>query len=189
MAKPSSDIFMSTKPEQMSNIASGVKNHEYRGYILPSSVRRIWFYTTTPVKRLEYIGHISPGNIPGQVAEDGGIGNADFNAGRNQSKYGYEILQLWRLWQPISLEQAITTGILRSAPQKYCWVSCRVLQSHSLDRQDLLISKLSENFWRSYSRVYIDRYPDIYIPRYIYSKYIYRGFSTPNHIPRSTSHL
>lgn len=43
------DIFMSIKPEHMHNIATGVKNHEYRRYLLPSSVRRIWFYKSSPV--------------------------------------------------------------------------------------------------------------------------------------------
>ena len=144
MAKSSSDIFMSIKPEHMRNIASGVKNHEYRGYLLPSSVRRIWFYTTAPVKQIEYVARISPGKVPGQVPEDGGIGNADFNAGRKQSKYGYEILQLWRLRQPISLEQAIATGSLKGAPQKYCWVPDSLLQSYPLDQQDQLVFNWSE---------------------------------------------
>ncbi|KAJ5318635.1 hypothetical protein N7476_005055 [Penicillium atrosanguineum] len=82
--KSSSDIFMSIKPEHMRNIASGAKNHEYRGYLLPSSVRRIWFYTTAPVKRLEYVARISAGKPPGTVPNDGGIGNADFNDGKKK---------------------------------------------------------------------------------------------------------
>lgn len=135
---------MSIKPEHMNNIASGAKNHEYRGYLLPSSVHRIWFYTTTPVKKIEYVARISRAKVPGQVPEDNGIGNTDFNAGRKKSKYGYEILKLWKLQQSIRLEQAISRQILKGAPQKYCWVPLSFLRSCPLDRQDELISKTSE---------------------------------------------
>jgi hypothetical protein len=135
---------MSIKPEHMSNIASGAKNHEYRDYLLPSKVCRIWFYTTAPVKRLEYVARISAGKTPGEVPNDGGIGNADFNAGRKKSKYGYEIIELWMLKEPISLEQAISTNILKGAPQKYCWVPVSLIKSRLLDKQHQLISKTSD---------------------------------------------
>jgi hypothetical protein len=87
---------MSIKPTHMTNIALGTKNHEYRRYLLPSSVQRLWLYTTAPVSRIEYVAGISRGKTRGQVVEDGGLGNADFNAGRKASSYAYEILDLWR---------------------------------------------------------------------------------------------
>ncbi|KAJ5948171.1 hypothetical protein N7466_001186 [Penicillium verhagenii] len=142
--KSKSDIFMSIKPEHMGNIASGAKNHEYRGYLLPSRIRRIWFYTTAPVKRLEYVARISTGKLPGEVPEDGGLGNADFNAGKKKSKYGYEIISLWVLKEPISLEKAISTTILKGAPQKYCWVPTSLIRSRPLDKQHQLFSKIAE---------------------------------------------
>ncbi|KAJ5374196.1 hypothetical protein N7517_006202 [Penicillium concentricum] len=143
--KSSSDIFMSIKPEHMRNIASGAKNHEYRGYLLPPSVRRIWFYTTSPVKRLEYVARISAGKPPGNVPNDDGIGNADFNAGKKKSKYGYEIISLWMLKESISLERAISTNILKGAPQKYCWVPVSLIRSRPLDEQHRVISNISED--------------------------------------------
>ncbi|OJD11360.1 hypothetical protein AJ78_07852 [Emergomyces pasteurianus Ep9510] len=138
------DIFMSIKPEHIDNIATRAKNHEYRRYLLPSSVRRIWFYTTRPISRIEYVAHISRGKVPGEVKEDGGIGNADFNAGKKVSKYGYEILDLWRLKQPISLKAAISKGFLQGPPQKYCWVPLALLDSCPMDTQDHLISRAQE---------------------------------------------
>ncbi|KAJ5249444.1 hypothetical protein N7524_011760 [Penicillium chrysogenum] len=93
---------MSIKPEHMTNIASGAKNYEYRGYLLPRKIHRIWFYTTVPTKQIVYVARIPPGKIPAGVPEDGGIGNTEFNAGRKKSKYGYEIIKLWLLKQPIS---------------------------------------------------------------------------------------
>lgn len=136
------DIFMSIKPEHINNIATCAKNHEYRRYILPSSVRRIWFYTTAPFSRVEYVARISRGKVPGEVPEDGGIGNEDFNAGRKLSKYGYEILDLWKLKEPITLKQAISKGYMNGPPQKYCWVPRSLLENCPLDRQDHLISTL-----------------------------------------------
>ena len=138
------DIFMSIRPEHMHSIATSAKNHEYRRYLLPSTVRRIWFYTTAPNSRIEYVAHVSHGKVPGEVPENGGIGNEDFNAGRKDLKYGYEILDLWRLGEPISLKLAIQEGFLKGAPQKYCWVPLALLERCPLDKQDHIISKAPE---------------------------------------------
>ncbi|KAF7183233.1 hypothetical protein CNMCM7691_003146 [Aspergillus felis] len=135
------DILMSIKPEHMGNIAAGRKNHEYRGYLLPSTVRRLWLYTTAPLSRIEYVARISRGKTRGQVAEDGGIGNEDFNAGRKVSKYAYEILELWKLREPISLASAISSGFLKGPPQKYCWAPVALLANYSLPRQDHLFCR------------------------------------------------
>ena len=144
MAESSSDILMSIKPEHMSNIASGAKNHEYRGYLLPRKIYRICFYTTLPIKQIAYVARISPGKNPGEVPEDGGIGNTDFNAGRKESKYGYEIIQLWLLKQPISLNKAILEGFLKGLPQKYCWVPLTLLRRYPLDEPIQLILNTPE---------------------------------------------
>lgn len=42
----------------------------------------------------------TPGTVP---EEPFGIGNADFNAGLKESKYGYPILELYELVHPIAL--------------------------------------------------------------------------------------
>ncbi|KAL4877119.1 hypothetical protein BJY04DRAFT_198990 [Aspergillus karnatakaensis] len=130
------DILMSIKPEHMTNIANRTKNHEYRRYLLPSTVQRIWFYTTAPLSRLEYVARVSRGKTRGEVPEDGGLGNAEFNAGMKVSKYAYEILELWKLREVITLKGAIERGYLKGAPQKYCWAPIELLQSCPLDRQE-----------------------------------------------------
>ncbi|KAL5048225.1 hypothetical protein BDW71DRAFT_178163 [Aspergillus fruticulosus] len=126
---------MSIKPEHITNIANRTKNHEYRRYLLPATVQRIWFYTTAPLSRLEYVARVSHGKTRGEVPEDGGLGNVEFNAGLKVSKYGYEVLKLWRLREVITLKGAIERGYLRGAPQKYCWVPVELLQSCPLERQ------------------------------------------------------
>lgn len=135
---------MSIKPEHMSNIASGAKNHEYRRYLLPQKIHRIWFYITHPIKQIAYVARISPGKIPGEVPEDGRIGNADFSAGRKTSKYSYEMTKLWLLKQPISLEKAILEGFLKGPPQKYCWVPLSLLRRYPLDELIQVISNTPE---------------------------------------------
>ncbi|KAB8241132.1 hypothetical protein BDV35DRAFT_385227 [Aspergillus flavus] len=116
------DIFMSIKPEHMHNIATGRSSHLV----------------------LHVVTRISHGKVPGEVPENGGIGNEDFNAGEKVSKYGYEILDLWKLREGISLESAISKGFLKGAPQKYCWVPVALLESCPLDRQDHIISSVPE---------------------------------------------
>ena len=130
---------MSINPEHISNIASGTKNHEYRKYLLPSSIQRVWFYTTAPISEIAFIARISGGKTPGQVPENGGIGNEDFNAGRKVSSYGYEILELWRLKEPIGLQLAIQRGYLKGPPQKYVWVSSEMMENYSLHSQEHII--------------------------------------------------
>ncbi|KAI9856066.1 MAG: hypothetical protein M1813_009286 [Trichoglossum hirsutum] len=139
-----SDIFMSIKPEHISNIAARLKNHEYRSYRLPSSVRHIWFYTSAPVSSLHYIARISSAKVPGQVPEDGGLGNEDFNAGEKVSKFGYEVLALWELEQPISLQQAKARGYLKGPPQKYCWVPQSFIRTFPLGMQNSVFTTGAE---------------------------------------------
>ncbi|KAK8104628.1 uncharacterized protein PG998_011661 [Apiospora kogelbergensis] len=133
------DIFMSIKSNHMANIKSGSKNHEYRKYKLPSSVRRIWFYTTAPTSAVCYIAEVSHAKEPGEVPEDHGIGNAEFNAGKKVSKYGYEILRLWKLREPIRLAKAKALGYMKGPPQKYCWVKQEVLEHYKVEDQHLLL--------------------------------------------------
>lgn len=133
------DILMSIKPIHMSNIATCRKNHEYRKYLLPSSVHRIWFYTTAPVSSIQYVASVGRGRKPGEVPEDGGIGNEDFNAGRKESKFGYEIQRLWRLCEPISLAVAESNGYLKGPPQKYCWAPAALIEDCPLESQDCVV--------------------------------------------------
>jgi predicted transcriptional regulator len=143
MTKSNTDILMSIKSEHMQNIASGAKNHEYRGYLLPQRIRRIWFYTTSPVQKIVYVAQISLGKVPGEVPENGGIGNTEFNEAKKKSTYAYEIVQLWMLKQPITLQQAIARKYLKGAPQKYCWVPLSLVGDYPLNKQNQVIFKTS----------------------------------------------
>ena len=114
--KSTTDVFMSIPPEDALEIARGRKTNVYRSYPLPATVRRIWFYTTAPLQYIEYVVCIS---------QDG----AGSNTGSKQFIYGYKIRQVWMLKQPIYLHQAISRGILKAPPRKYCWATESFLDS------------------------------------------------------------
>ncbi|KAL7271741.1 hypothetical protein RUND412_005481 [Rhizina undulata] len=131
------DILISIKTEQMANIASRAKTHEFRKYLLPATVTTMWFYTTSPVQMLEYVAVIDNGKTPGEIdPSDDGIGNKDFNAGLKESMYGYEILQLYRLKQPLSLKALVRRDYIKGPPQKYQWVKQEMLDDVALDEQE-----------------------------------------------------
>jgi hypothetical protein len=122
------DILISIKPIHMAHIVSRVKNHEFRKYLIPTSVTRMWLYTSSPTQRLQY-------EIPDT---DNHVGNEEFNFGDPESKYGYEILHLFELGQSLSLQELIEKRYLKGAPQKYQWVSEEMLNDIPLETMTML---------------------------------------------------
>ncbi|KPM44199.1 hypothetical protein AK830_g2316 [Neonectria ditissima] len=113
------DVLLAIQPIHLSNIVKQRKNHEYRNYRLCDGVQRLWLYETRGTKqdkglpsfKLTTLRHIatipldirhSPGNVP-EVPF--GIDNAEFNAGLEQSGFGYPILELYQLVKPITLDE------------------------------------------------------------------------------------
>ena len=131
----------SIKPEHINNIVSQVKNHEYRNYPLPSTARCIWLYTSAPAQEIRYVAAVGSGKRPGEVEEDGGLGNRDFNAGQMVAKFGYKVLELRELQQPLSLSVLKSSGYLKWPPQKYCWAPQSMIAENSLDEQKLLFTE------------------------------------------------
>lgn len=118
------DIIIAIHPKHVLNIVSRVKDHEYRNYLIPSSVRRIWIYETSPTSAIKYVAQISPGKRPGQVTNPLGLLNTEFNEGKleHSSKYAYEILDLQAIPDPWTLQNLKDKGWLNGPPQKYCYV-------------------------------------------------------------------
>ncbi|CZR44156.1 uncharacterized protein FPRO_13937 [Fusarium proliferatum ET1] len=108
------DVLLAIKPEHLANIISREKNHEYRNYRLKDGVLRLWLYETGSGGGRSSSTHIAvirpstrhePGSVP---IEPFGIDNEDFNAGRKESKYGYPILELYELMNPVTLNEMKT---------------------------------------------------------------------------------
>ncbi len=114
-----SDIFISIHPQHVVNIVNRTKNHEMRNWAFPASTRRIWIYETKPVSALKYMAEISPPKRPGEIVDEGGLGNADFNGKLREGSWNaYEILQLYELVDPIALSTIISNGWMNAAPQR-----------------------------------------------------------------------
>jgi predicted transcriptional regulator len=119
-----SDIIVSIHPEPADLIANGSKNHEFRNYKIPNTVSRIWIYITRPICELRYMATIGPAKQPGAIDDDSGVGNREFNAqaGNYKYKFAYELLQVYQLNNPVSLEMMKEKGWVESPPQKYVYI-------------------------------------------------------------------
>jgi predicted transcriptional regulator len=117
------DIIISIHPKHVANIASRLKDHEFRNYLLPSSVQRMWIYETSPTQAIKYVAQISPGKRPGEITNTRGLNNAAFNEGKlEDSKFAYAILELHATPAPWTLQDLKAKGWLNGPPQKYCYV-------------------------------------------------------------------
>ncbi|KAB5566860.1 hypothetical protein GE09DRAFT_995680 [Coniochaeta sp. 2T2.1] len=117
-----SDIVLSIHPEPMELIAKGQKTHEFRNYSIPNTVSRMWMYITVPIQELRYMAVIGPAKRLGEIDDDGGIGNREFNTGTSGSQYAYELLQVYQLNNAVSLAKMKEKGWAESAPQKYIYL-------------------------------------------------------------------
>ncbi|KAH6973813.1 hypothetical protein BKA56DRAFT_526295, partial [Ilyonectria sp. MPI-CAGE-AT-0026] len=129
-----SDILISIHPQHVANIVSRIKNHEFRNYLLPAEVRRLWIYETSPASSVKYVATISAGKRPGEIQDPAGLRNDEFDEGRleRRVKYAYEIHKLEALEAPISLSDLKQNGWLNGPPQKYCYVKQSMRQALSV---------------------------------------------------------
>ncbi|KAF7950536.1 hypothetical protein EAE96_007818 [Botrytis aclada] len=123
----SSDIFISIYPTHVENIISREKNHEFRSYSFPATVSRIWIYQIRPLSTLTHMAVIGPHKVPGEITNLDGLGNSEFNKGEKRSKFAYEILELYALANPMTLEELKSRQWFKAAPQKYNKVPPAVL--------------------------------------------------------------
>lgn len=119
---PRSDIMVSLHPEHISRIVDRTKNHEFRAWKIPQQVSRIWIYITRPESQLRYMCLFGEPKTPGEIEDENGIGNVDFNQGKKAAKFAYEILQVYELNNPVSLDEMKKKGWVAGAPQKYTYI-------------------------------------------------------------------
>ncbi|TGO54367.1 hypothetical protein BCON_0108g00130 [Botryotinia convoluta] len=123
----SSDVFVSIYPAHVENIISREKNHEFRSYSFPATVSRVWIYQIRPLSTLTHMAVIGPPKAPGEITNLDGLGNSEFNKGEKRSKFAYEILELYALANPMTLEELKSRQWFKAAPQKYNKVPPAVL--------------------------------------------------------------
>ncbi|KAI1758392.1 hypothetical protein F4782DRAFT_477937 [Xylaria castorea] len=119
---PHSDIMVSLHPEHIARIVDRTKNHEFRAWKIPQQVSRIWVYITRPECELRYMCRFSEPKMPGEIEDEKGVGNVEFNQGKKTAKFAYEILQVYELNNPVSLDEMKRKGWVKGAPQKYTYI-------------------------------------------------------------------
>ena len=123
------DIILAIKPEFAEAIRVQEKNHEYRKYEIKSTVTRFWLYETEPINAIRYIIKVGPVKTPGQVQDPSGLGNDDFDKGLKESKYGFPILEMRQLNEPLSgLLMENNYGI--SPPHRYTYATIQLLHHY-----------------------------------------------------------
>ncbi|KIJ38988.1 hypothetical protein M422DRAFT_32862 [Sphaerobolus stellatus SS14] len=131
------DILMSIKQEHMNNIVSRKKNHEFRKYLISENIERIWFYVSSPDQHLRYAAVISKGKPIGEIEDEEGLGNADFNKGLKESKFAYEIHHLYRINSPLKhTELKSDYGV--SPPQRYIYMRGKLFTDVVWEEQEKL---------------------------------------------------
>ncbi|KAI0112433.1 hypothetical protein GGR51DRAFT_39782 [Nemania sp. FL0031] len=119
---PHSDIMVSLHPEHIARIVDRTKNHEFRAWKIPQQVSRIWVYITRPESHLRYMCLFGEPKTPGEIQDEKGIGNIEFNQGKKAAKFAYEVLQVYELNNPVSLDEMKKKGWVAGAPQKYTYI-------------------------------------------------------------------
>jgi len=122
-----SDIFISIHPSSIEKIVNQTKDHEFRAYKFPPTVRRVWIYETRPSCILRYMAVISDAKQPGEILDESGFENDKFNAKPKGRNFAYEILALYELSSPRTLEELILNEWIKSAPSKTAPVRPAVL--------------------------------------------------------------
>ncbi|KJR81183.1 uncharacterized protein SPSK_01028 [Sporothrix schenckii 1099-18] len=123
------DIIISIHPEQIRKIVMGDKDHEFRNFKLPHTVSRFWMYATRPVCELQYMAVVAAGfKQPGGINSDGGVGNAEFNAGKLVAKFAYKLVQVYQLNNPVSLDVMRKNG-WAGPPRRYDYLSPAIVGS------------------------------------------------------------
>ncbi|KAJ1337912.1 hypothetical protein MN608_00768 [Microdochium nivale] len=118
-----SDIMVSLHPEPLRQIVEGTKDHEFRAWKIPSEVSRVWLYATNPHSELRYMCILGSAKLPGEIANEKGVGNTEFNSGKKKfANYAYEFLQIYELNNPVPLAEMIRKGWIKGAPQKYAFI-------------------------------------------------------------------
>ncbi|KAG8676483.1 hypothetical protein FPOAC2_02578 [Fusarium poae] len=151
-ARSSTDVLLAIKQQHLANIISREKNHEYRKYRLKDGVSRLWLYETGDGGGSSSITHIAiippntrhePGSVP---TEPPGIGNEDFNAGRKESKYGYPILELYELMNPVTLDEMKTRWGMGGAPMGRQYVRSDLWEDRWDEREEERAEKVNKVF-------------------------------------------
>ncbi len=75
------DLIIAIHPRHVRHICQRTKNHEFRKYLFPPFVERLWIYETSPISSIRYVATISRGKRPGEIRDPSGLRNDEFDRG------------------------------------------------------------------------------------------------------------
>lgn len=115
-----SDAFVSIRPDNVTKIVNRTMDHDFRHrQVIPDTVSRIWIYETAPTRILKYMAVITAAKRPGEILNEDGVGNAEFNAkAPGSGALAYEILELYELADPLPWATIVSNEWLTTQPMK-----------------------------------------------------------------------
>ncbi|WVW85146.1 hypothetical protein I302_107183 [Kwoniella bestiolae CBS 10118] len=134
---PKTDIILSmartATEDYMQQIVQHLKTHEFRKKLYPPSVKRIWFYETSPISAITHICEIDPTHVRYKDGplEENGIGNREYNSKVDDEDwegydYAYRIKNCYKLRRPIGLVDMKMTYGINGAPRGMVYVTERM---------------------------------------------------------------
>ena len=79
----------------------------------------------------------SNGKKPGEIEDEKGLGNSDFNQGLKESKFGFEILHLYKIHTPL-IASELREKYKLSPPQRYSYLPGALTDAVVLSEQEML---------------------------------------------------
>jgi len=128
------DVILTIRPSCAESIHKGEKNHEFRGYLLRSSVERLWLYESAPRCAIRFVMQTAEPKSPGEVRDPSGFGNDAFDAGEIPG-YAYPVRALYKLQTPLTRE-AMKTRFNMQSPQGYRYANQKLVQELTLDQME-----------------------------------------------------
>ncbi|KAI2610186.1 uncharacterized protein GGS25DRAFT_251350 [Hypoxylon fragiforme] len=156
----SSDILISLAPEPLAQILNRRKNHEFRKWhVNDDLLERVWIYSTSS-KEVKYMFKVGPAKRPGEIEDEDGIGNKEFNQNKlperyfyqiyNPSRsgeiYAYEILQVYELNDPLSPEELKKISGIKASPRTYKHIPPAAIGELTANLKCALFSEEDEDF-------------------------------------------
>ncbi|KZV74835.1 hypothetical protein PENSPDRAFT_748940 [Peniophora sp. CONT] len=132
---PKEDILAAIQPCCVAKFVARVADHEFKKYLINNDVKRVWFYSSKPVQALRYIAVISKGKAPGEIDDEHGEGNHEFN--KQKSGFAYEINELYEMKRPIPLEE-LKSKYKTTYPQRFVYVPPKLLEDIKMEEQTRL---------------------------------------------------
>ena len=130
--------------EYMQQIVQREKNYEFRRYLIPNSVERIWFYINAPLSHIAYVCEIDPARTrnPGDrpLVEDG-LGNKEFNERHkdwDRYDFAYRIRSVRRFVKPINLASLKAIYGVKGAPRGLVYTPNALLCDVKWSAQELI---------------------------------------------------